>query len=82
MNYQLLKVQVKLYALIVLSATLKHFVIPVLKATAVSIHATLSLPHNIAQAIEDHKESVELERRMDEALIDPTLLDRIEAGSK
>jgi hypothetical protein len=82
MNYKLLKIQVKLYALIVLSATIKHFVIPVLAATAVSIKATLSLPHNIAKAIEDAKESAEVERQLDDALIDPTLLDRIAAGEK
>ena len=82
MNYKLLKMQVKLYTLIVIAAVVKHFVIPVLKATAMSIQATLNLPHNIGQAIEDYKESVELEKQMDAALIDPTLLDRIAAGEK
>lgn len=80
MNYQLLKMQVKLYALIVLHTVVKHFVIPVLAATAASVQATLSLPHNIAKAIEEHKESMKLEAEMDAALIDPTFLDRAMLG--
>lgn len=80
MNYKLLKMQVKLYALIVLATTIKHFVIPVLKATAASIHATLSLPQNIANAIEDYKESVRLESQLDAALTDHGFLNRAMLG--
>lgn len=80
MNYKLLKMQVKLYALIVLAAVVKHFVIPVLAATAASVKATLSLPHNIANAIEEHKASMELEAEMDAALIDHGFLNRAMLG--
>lgn len=54
----------------------------VVEATVASVKATVRLPWAIKQAIADAKESAQLEREMDAALIDPTLLDRIEAGKK
>lgn len=60
----------------------KEFGEAVVELTAASTRLTLTLPFAIKQAIADAKESAEVERQLDAALIDPTLLDRIEAGKK
>ena len=70
------KIKAKLIALNVALAVLKYFVRPVVAATAASVVATLRLPHTIVTAVQEAKESAELERQMEEALIDPTFLDR------
>lgn len=70
------RLKAKLIALYVAQAIIKYFVKPVVKATAASIVATLRLPHTIVTAVKEAKESAELDRQMEEALIDPTFLDR------
>lgn len=70
----------KLATLYVAKALLTHFVIPVIAATAVSVQATLSLPHTIATAIREARESAKLDAELEAALIDPTFLDRAMLG--
>lgn len=73
-------IKAKFITLLVAQAIVKHFIIPVTKATATSVKATLSLPHTIITAIEEARESARLESEMDAALIDPTFLDRAAMG--
>ncbi len=66
------------YKLMVLAVleVIADFGAAVLEATIASVKATVTLPWKISQAIADARESAQLDREMEEALIDPTFLDR------
>ena len=68
------------YALLVAQAVVKQFIVPVGRATAASVKATLGLPHTIVTAINDARESAKLNAEMEASLIDPTFLDRAMVG--
>ena len=73
-------IKAKYIALVVAQAVVHGFIAPVLRATATSIKATLSLPHTIATAIPEAKESARFEAELDAALIDRCFLDRASVG--
>lgn len=70
------RMKAKLALLLVSQAVLKHFVIPVTKATGASIQATLSLPQTVLNALQEAKQSAEVRRQL-ENWTDDTLIDRM-----
>lgn len=77
---QYYKIKAKYIALLVAQAVVKQFIVPVGRATAASIKATLGLPHTIVTAIAEAKESARFEAELDAALIDRCFLDRASVG--
>lgn len=73
-------IKAKYIALVVAQAVVHGFIAPVLKATATSIKATLSLPQTIATAIAEAKESARLDAELEAALIDKDFLNRAAVG--
>lgn len=77
---QYYKIKAKYIMLLVAQAIVKRFIVPVGRATATSIKATLCLPHTIVTAFQEAKESARFEAELDAALIDKCFLDRASVG--
>lgn len=73
-------IKAKYIALVVAQAVVHGFIAPVLKATATSIKATLSLPHTIVTAIAEAKATAQLDAELEAALIDKDFLNRASVG--
>lgn len=74
------QIKAKYIALLVAQAIVKKFIVPVTGATIASIKATLGLPHTIVTAINDARESAQLDIELEAALIDKEFLNRASVG--
>lgn len=77
---QYYQIKAKYITLLVAQAIVKQFIVPVGRATAASVKATLSLPHTIVTAIDNAKESARMDAELDAALVDKCFLDRAAVG--